>query len=83
MLSGSEQFDLWNNHYTPMKLEKEICDKIFYENHRAPLGDIPNHIDKKAVSEELKRLYKSYDMLSESDKNALVFLIDFLIIKTY
>lgn len=77
MLSGSEQFDLWNNHYTPMKLEKEICDKIFYENHRALLGDIPNHIDKKAVSEELKRLYKSYDMLSESDKNALVFLIDF------
>jgi hypothetical protein len=60
-----------------MKLEKEICDKIFYENHRALLGDIPNHIDKKAVSEELKRLYKSYDMLSESDKNALVFLIDF------
>ena len=42
-----------------MKLEKEICDKIFYENHRALLGDIPNHIDKKAVSEELKRLYKS------------------------
>ena len=77
MLNGSEPFDLWNNHYIPMKLEKEVCDKIFYENHRALLGDVPKPIDRKAVSEELERLYKSYNLLDEKDKSVLDILIDF------
>lgn len=74
MLCGSAPFDLWGNHYIPLGLEKTVCDKIFCNNHRSLLGDIPKPICQQAIQKELKRLKGLYDTLSTYDKKSLSYL---------
>ncbi len=79
MVSGHEPFDLWGNHYVPMGLEKEVCDKIFCDNHRALLGDTPKPINREAVLEEINRLTQVKDTLSQDDAKALEALTDYFL----